>query len=352
MAITDAGGPTPPQTAPARAAAAATAATRAHALAAHDWIIVVYLAILLVALAFGSGPSRASCMVTVAAHLGVYACVIVLVRAKLLRWGGAASSLVQRLATIVAILGTFFRLREILPAVAPYSLDAGIYAFDLRVFGVEPSVYFDRFVSPATTEWFAFFYFLYFLILCAHVLPMLFLQRDTQVVARFGLGFLLVICTGHLLYMVVPGWGPYWYLQGTFAHELQGGIFWRLARGTVDEVGAQKDIFPSLHTAAPTFFALFSFRHRKIFPFKYTWGLVAFLATQIIIATMFLRWHYFVDIVAGITLAAGATVLGARIADWESARRERFGVQPSWTPLVLPSLRFGAPKQPWTKAED
>jgi membrane-associated phospholipid phosphatase len=133
--------------------------------------------------------------------------------------------------------------------------------------------------------------------------------------------------------MAVPGWGPYWYLKPNFQHELQGNVFWPLVRETVDAGGSQKDIFPSLHTGAPTFLAIFSFRHRKHFPFRYTWPIITFLATQIILATLFLRWHYLCDVIAGLALAATASVVGQRIADWERARRERLGVQPAWMPL-------------------
>ena len=139
---------------------------------------------------------------------------------------------------------------------------------------------------------------------------MLFWQRDERVLARFGVGFLMIFLTAHLLYMVVPGWGPYWYFNGSFQHELHGGTFWPLVRQTVDGGGAQKDIFPSLHTAVPTFIAIFSFRNRRLVPFKYSWPVMAFVATQIIIATLFLRWHYLVDVVAGLTLATTAAFLG------------------------------------------
>jgi hypothetical protein len=244
------------------------------------------------------------------------------------------------------LLASFFQLREILPAVSPWSDDARIYAFDLRVFGVEPSVWLDRFVSPATTEWFAFFYFLYFAILTVHVLPMLFWQRNVQLLSRFSIGVLLLFMIGHLLYMVVPGWGPYWYLSGVFRHGLSGGAFWKLVREAVDAGGAQKDIFPSLHTAVPTFLAIFSFRHRRLLPFKYSWPVIVFFATQIITATMFLRWHYLVDVVAGIVLAAVASLLGQRIADWEHARRKRLGVQLAWMPLVYPWSRTATTRLP------
>jgi hypothetical protein len=307
--------------------------------ASQDWITIGYFVILLVALCAGRGPNRNVSLERVSADFAIFLFCLALVRGPVLRWGGAASSLVYRTVFIVTLLSSFFQLREILPAVSPWTDDASIYAFDVRVFGFEASVALDRFVTPATTEWFAFFYFLYFLILTVHVLPIVYWNKDTVLLGRFAIGTLLMFLTAHVVYMIVPGYGPYWYLRGTFVHELEGGTFWRLVREAVDAGGAQKDIFPSLHTAAPTFFAIFSFRHRKLVPFKYTWPAVAFLATQIIIATMFLRWHYLIDIVAGLTLAASASLLGQRIADWERAKRERLGLQPAWTPLVYPWSR-------------
>jgi hypothetical protein len=337
MAITEAGGRhTPERTESDRGASVFWV----RQFASQDWATIGYFILLLFALAIGKGPNRGPSIVRIAADFGGFLFVLALVRGQVLRWSSALTSLFYRTAVIAALLGSFFQLREILPAVSPWTDDARIYAFDLHVFGFEPSVWLDRFVTPASTEWFAFFYFLYFLILCVHVLPITYYwQRDTRLLGRFALGVLLMFYVAHLVYMLVPGFGPYWYLKGTFHHELQGGTFWRLVREAVDAGGAQKDIFPSLHTAAPTFIAIFSFRHRKLFPFKYTWPVLAFVATQIIIATMFLRWHYLIDIFAGLALAVTAQAVAHRVVDWEHEKRARLGLQPAWTPLIYPWSR-------------
>ena len=336
MAITEAGGRhTPERTESDRG----VSVFWVRQFASQDWATIGYFVLLLFALAIGKGPNRSPSIVRIAADFGGFLFVLALVRGSVLRWSSPLTSLFYRTAVIAALLGSFFQLREILPAVSPWTDDARIYGFDLQVFGFEPSVWLDRFVTPVSTEWFAFFYFLYFLLLCVHVLPMTYWQRDMRVLGRFALGVLLMFYVAHLVYMLVPGFGPYWYLKGTFQHELQGGTFWRLVRETVDAGGAQKDIFPSLHTAAPTFLAIFSFRHRKLFPFKYTWPVIAFVATQIIIATMFLRWHYLIDIFAGLALAVGAQVVGHAVTDWEAPKRERLGLQPAWMPLAYPWSR-------------
>ena len=116
-------------------------------------------------------------------------------------------------------------------------------------------------------------------------------------------------------------------MAGHFQHELPHGMWMDMVLSTVATGGAQMDIFPSLHTATPTFIAMFSFRHRNKLPFKYTWPVVVFFAVNIIIATMFLRWHYIIDVVAGLTLATLAVLLSTRLTRIEAGRRFRLATE-------------------------
>jgi hypothetical protein len=308
-------------------------------LSAQDWFIAIYFGLLFFALAVGTGPGRETCVERVGVDFACFATGIVITRGGVLRYGSFANGIVYRLTVFLSVFLSYFQLRHILPAVSSRALDTDILAFDLRVFGFEPSIAWDRFVTPFTTEWFAFFYFGYFFLLTAHIIPMMLAARDKEMLAHFSLGIFIVFCVGHLAYMLVPGWGPYHHLAGQFHNELRGGIFWGLVKEAVDAGGAQKDIFPSLHTAAPTFFALFSFRYRDRLPFKYTWLPTTFFVSQIICATMFLRWHYLVDIFAGLTLAITAVTVGGKVMAWERKRRENWGVSPTFTRLEYPWAR-------------
>lgn len=302
-------------------------------LATQDLLIAGYLALLMAAVLTAKGPDRQVSIETVIVDIVFFTVGVLLTRGGILRHGSFASSMVYRFTVFLPVFLSYFQLRWILPAVSPHSLDADLLAFDQRVFGFEPSIAWDRFVTPHTTEWFAFFYFGYFFLLSAHVLPIMLVAKSRFRTAHFALGIFMVFCTGHLLYMLVPGWGPYHHLAGQFVHPLEGGLFWRLVKATVDAGGSQKDIFPSLHTAAPTYFAIYSFIHRRAFPFRFTWPFMAFAATQIILATMFLRWHYLIDIIAGITVATTAALLSHRIVTWETARREKAGLRPIFSIL-------------------
>jgi hypothetical protein len=310
-------------------------------LAVQDFLIGGYLTLLLGAVLTAKGPGRGASIQTVLEDIGFYVVGITLTRGRILRPDSFLSSLIYRMTLFLCVFLSYFQLRWILPAVSPHSLDTELLAFDLRVFGYEPSLAWDRYVTPHTTEWFAFFYFGYFFLLIAHVVPIMLNGRGRIGVPHFALGIFIVFCSGHLLYMLVPGWGPYRALAGQFEHPLEGGLFWRLVRATVDAGGAQKDIFPSLHTAAPTYFAIYSYIHRRAWPFRFTWPFMAFAATQIILATMFLRWHYLIDILAGLTLATFAALASHRIVAWEVARRDKLGLTPIFAPLDWKGV-FGA----------
>jgi len=303
-------------------------------MAVVDWIAGTYFGILACTLLATRHSNWEGSLKDVCIDWTMLILMLVLVRGEVIR--GAAASALFRVGITAPVVLSYFQLRWILPAITSRALDPQIYAFDLRVFHYEPSVAWDKFVSPSTVEWFAFFYFGYFVIVACNVLPFLALGSDNKLLRHFGTGLVAQFVFTHMLYMVVPGFGPYHELR--FDHELVGGPFWALVLHSVHSAGALKDIFPSLHTGAPTFFAIFAFVHRKTLPFKYAWPVLAFCCLQIIGATMFLRWHYLIDIIAGFSLATFNVLFWGRVVDWELARRERLGLPGVFGPAPLPWL--------------
>jgi hypothetical protein len=314
-------------------------------LAIHDWIVLIYLTILTLAVSMANDPyARTRCLGHVAPMLAFCVAVLALVRGGLLK-DNFIAPLAYRLAVYGTVQISYFELRELLPVVNPNSLDKALSAIDEQVLHFAPSLYMDRFVTPTTTEWFAFFYFGYFALLASHVLPMVFFSRRSDLVAPFALGMIFVYATAHTLYMVVPGYGPVRFLADRYQHELPPGVWLNAVLNAVQSGGAQKDIFPSLHTAGPVFLSLFSYHHRDKLPFKYTWPFVSFFSANIVIATMFLRWHYLIDVLAGLTLS----VTGFYVSAWASRREVQFrelnGLQPVWPPISLAFGRAGQPRR-------
>ena len=303
-------------------------------LAIHDWFVVTYLTILTASVGLSAAsPAQERCLGHVASMLAFCIAVLALVRGGLLK-GGVIAPLLYRLAVYGTVQISYFELRELLPVVNTKSLDPELSFIDEHILHFEPSLVLDRFVTPAATEWFSFFYFGYFALLAVHVLPMVFFSRR-RLLPEFALGMIMVYATAHTVYMLVPGYGPVRFLADRYQHELPSGFWLDAVLNAVQSGGAQKDIFPSLHTAGPFFLALFSFRHRDKLPFKYTWHFVAFFAANIIIATMFLRWHYLIDVLAGMALSTTGFLLASVVSRRELEYREHHGLGPIWMPITL-----------------
>lgn len=303
-------------------------------LAIQDWLVWGYLLVLLGALLVSAPPSpaRTTQVIRVGGLVGTLTMVLVLVRGSLLTRPRLAS-LIYRLTIYGVVQVSYFMLRGILPLVSNQAFDTQLYQLDLHLFGVEPALWMDRFINRYTTEWFAFFYYGYFFVLGLHVLLPLLFGRRRRLFAEFALGLFTVYCVSHILYMIVPGFGPYRFLAGEFRHPLSGGFWLTRVLDAVKAAGAQKDIFPSLHTGGPAFIFLFSLRHRHRMPYKITWPIVGFFFVNIMIATMFLRWHYLIDVVAGALIATGAVWMASRVSRWEWASREARGLGPVWMPI-------------------
>jgi hypothetical protein len=222
---------------------------------------------------------------------------------------------------MVAVLAFYFNLRPILPLINSATYDAALYRLDLAIFGLEPTLAFEQFSTPRVVEWFAFFYYSYFFVLASFVLVMIFTCRSDERLSVFATGVLFIVAIGHYVYTLVPGFGPYAYLSHDYRAPLTGGPFYYLVLDTVSRAGPMRDIFPSLHTALPTFCSLFAWRHYpRIAP------LVTVFAATILVAPRVLRWHYAVDGLAGLFLAVTAFMAAPRLVDAYQARREAAGL--------------------------
>ncbi len=300
-------------------------------VAFQDWLVLAYFVVLLgVSLAAAPGPSRDRCLLGLSA-LGLYfGATVAAVRARLIR-GPFWSPFAYRMGVYGSVQASYFFLRDLLPLANPTrNFDAQLYQLDLTLFGVEPAVSLQHWVTPALTEWFSFFYFSYFCLLAFHIFPILTLARNQQLLGEFCFSMLWLYCVGHIGYLLVPGYGPTVAIADEFATQLPSGLWYDMVVSTVSAAGAQMDIFPSLHTAAPLFFTLFAIRHRDRVPFRYAWPVLAFFSVNTMIATMYLRWHWVIDVVAGIAHASAGLFFAAKLTERDLARRAALGLTPNW----------------------
>lgn len=301
-----------------------------------DWLSAAYLATVLAGLGMADRSlPRDRYLTRITMLLILYAAAIFLLRTRFDDGNGEARApaaapleprrraalIAYRLLPFPVMLGVFFWLRGMLPIINGSNLDALLFQLDVRLFGVEPTIAVERFTSPRVIEWFAFFYYSYFYFIATFIFIMLATCRDERRLAWFATGVIGVVTVGHFVYMLVPGLGPYAHLAHDYQGPLRGGPFLHLVLETVSAGGAMRDIFPSLHTALPTFCTLFAWRHyRRYAPFATLW------AANIVGATIVLRWHWMIDVVAGVTLATTAFLVAPALVEGYQRRRERLGL--------------------------
>jgi len=255
---------------------------------------------------------------------------VLLVRGEILK-PGPFRALVYRVGVFSPMVISYFELRFLLPALRPELVDLQLMRLDELLWGVTPAVWFATWNTRAVVEWFSFFYYGYFALMSLFLILPLFLDQGDRLV-QLTAGAAMVCALGHIGYTLVPGAGPYATL--TFAEPIDGGFWWHQVLQTVESAGAHLDIFPSLHTAYPVYFVLHAYGFRRTMPYRVTWHLIAFFAANMVVATMFLRWHWFVDVVAGLCLAATARAFAVWVGR-RSRERAADGVdrQPVWEPL-------------------
>ncbi len=309
-----------------------TAVATRHNLAIQDVVAVSFHAYMLLR-CFGApeSPDRAMALQAGLILSGVTGVALLLTRGELLA-KGPLRAFVYRVGLMAPIILSYFQMRYLLPALQLPLADDELYAIDRAIFGgTTPAIWFAQFNERPIVEWISFFYYSYFPLMILCLIPTVFLDRGRRQIEMM-MGGCMIATVGHVLYTLVPGAGPYATLE---FEPLEGGFFWAQVQLTVANAGSQLDIFPSLHTAYPTFFALHAIGWRHTKPWKYVWPILAFIAANIWVATMFLRWHWFVDVLAGLALAFITRAVVRVVADREIGRGTGDDTrQPTWEPLM------------------
>jgi len=193
----------------------------------------------------------------------------------------------------------------LIPAVWRSDADRWLADLDYRLWRAHPTVWLERIQTPALTELLQIAYTLFIPVV---LLVAVLLWRQ----GRFGefQYYAFVIALGYLVsyvgYLLVPARGPRFLLHAEQTFPLQGLWFFEYMQRALDTLeSAHYDCFPSGHTEL-TILALWGSRMVSETLFKLYWFYTPFL----IFATVYLRYHYSVDVLAGIAVAAAIILLG------------------------------------------
>ena len=213
-----------------------------------------------------------------------------------------AAQTIKLWAPLVLVLIVYSNFHDITRLIHPITVDSWLRDADLVLFGGEPTLWLQKLTVPWLTELMTFAYALFFVFPLV-VLVRLHVRGDVLAFREVTLAFTLCFYLGLVGYLTVPAIGP----RFTVVYEvpLSGYVLTDAAAAawnTIEKV--ETDCFPSLHTAVSTISLVYLWRLRA-------WprgnALLAICVPWIVLlwaSTLYLRYHWSVDVLAGFGLAA------------------------------------------------
>jgi membrane-associated phospholipid phosphatase len=220
---------------------------------------------------------------------------------------------------VLIILYIFKEIYLLIHPVNPNDIDTVLINMDFGMLGVNPTQWIYRFANPALTELLQIVYIMYYLVIPLYGIELFLKKRyeDFQfsVFVLFS-GFYIA----YALYFIFPAVGPRFYLHDFYSIEKElPGLFltnpFRVILNFAESIPVgvpnpqdyvQRDAMPSLHAEIAILLAYLSKKlGMKSFYFYLPYCLLMLLAT------IYLRYHYAVDLIAGALIALLAAVLGS-----------------------------------------
>ena len=187
----------------------------------------------------------------------------------------------------------------LIPAVRHTNSDQWLADLDFQIWHAHPTVWLERVHTPALTEFLQVVYTL-FVPAVLLVAVLIWIRRGSAEFQYYAFLIALGYLASYVGYLIVPARGPRFLLKHLQHIPLQGLWLFQAMQSTLDRLeSAHYDCFPSGHTEL-TILAWWGSRmvSKRLF-----WVYFAY-TPLIIFATVYLRYHYTVDVLAGVVLAA------------------------------------------------
>lgn len=203
-----------------------------------------------------------------------------------------------RMAPIVLVYAYLFGAVDKLQMIIQHQwMDDDVLDFEQYLFGVQPTLWLEDYISKPLTEWMMFSYVIYvplYPILCG----IIFYKRGMDAMEDyvFTLGITNVLCDiGFILFPVA---GPLYHIKELYTVPLKGYVFTSLGELMRTHLHYAGGSIPSPHAAAATIMWVMAYRyHRPSF-----W-ILAPIVLSLYISTFYGRFHYVTDALVGIFVA-------------------------------------------------
>jgi hypothetical protein len=217
----------------------------------------------------------------------------------------AVASSLRDWVPLLMLISGYAWIGEVMELSVQHGVDEPLRRIDLWIFGVDPVAALQSIISRPLSVWLAFAYSMYavFYAICPSVI---WLSSGRAAFRELALTLGTAMAVTWFSYLLFPAKGPV--LSQTFSVPLDMYFIEPIKEAMMDAGRITWDCFPSMHTCASLIFWFAAWRHARVM-----FWVMAPIVVSIPFACVYLRYHYVIDVLAGVALALVMSWLGPKV---------------------------------------
>jgi membrane-associated phospholipid phosphatase len=223
---------------------------------------------------------------------------------------GKAGTFFQQFSPILFVVLIYESLGKLIQYLQP-DIDPQLIQIDFIIFGVHPTLWMEQWIVPWFTDIMSLAYLSYYFI---PVVLIVVLYLKNRMVAFDRAMFVLAFgyYVSFVGYILFPAIGPRYAMTHLYSVPLEGSFITDFVRDTLNALEHNKrDCMPSGHTQIVLIALYLAYRYEK-----FLFYLFIPIICALILSTVYLRYHYVIDLFAGGALAIGCMIVGPLLYRW------------------------------------
>lgn len=216
---------------------------------------------------------------------------------------------------VISVIVVFDSLGWIVHYINPVDIDPLLIKIDYMIFGNHPTVMLEKISHPLLTDLLQISYSTYYFLPVTLGIALLKNKQKKEFDRSL---FLILLCfyLSYIGYIIWPAIGPRFTLDHMQTQRLEGLFVAEHIQNILNRLeGIKRDAFPSGHTGIALTVLYLSYKYKK----GLFWIFLP-IVIGLIFSTVYCRYHYAIDVIAGVGLTIIALGIGESYYKWQGKR--------------------------------
>jgi len=236
--------------------------------------------------------------------------LFVLILSSIRKRIGKVGTFFHHFSPILFVVFIYESLGNLIQYLQP-DIDPWLIQIDFSIFGVHPTLWMEQWIVPWFTDIMSLAYFSYYFIPVAFIIVLYLKGRMVEFERS-----IFVLAFGYYIsfigYILFPAIGPRYAMAHLYSIPLEGSFITDFVRDTLNALEHNKrDVMPSGHTQMVLMVLFLAHRYQRVLFYVFLP-----IICGLILSTVYLRYHYIIDLMVGMALAIGCVIIGPTLYRW------------------------------------